>query len=349
LLAGGAALGVVSVPDAGAAVPQILLRTSGPFAVLAGSGITNTGATTIAGDVGTFPTPTESGFDTVTLDGVNHGGDAVTQQAKDDLTKAYDQAAASGPARSVVTELGGRTLTPGVYRSDTLGITGTLTLDTLGDPRAVFVFQAASTLTTATDSAVIVLGGGEACNVFWQIGSSATLGTRTHLVGSVLAATSITATTGATVQGRLLALTGAVTLDHNTLTRATCSSPPTTTGPGPTTTAPVSGGSTGGVTIPTTGGTPGGTTVPVSSGQPGSTPVGPVPTTDLTGSGAPLPPTAPPAAATPPTTAPPGSGAPRLPFTGLNSGGLAAVALALLAIGGGTTVWAHRRHASLQA
>jgi LPXTG-motif cell wall-anchored protein len=265
VLVSGPAVALLSSSPAQAASP-ILLGTSGSFAVLAGSGITNTGPTTIAGDVGTFETTTMTGFDSVTLDGVNHGGDAVTQQAKDDLTTAYNQAAASGPPNAVATELGGTTLTPGVYRSDTLGITGTLTLDTQGDPYAVFVFQAASTLTTATDSAVVILGGGEACNVFWQVGSSATLGTRAHLVGTVLAATSITATTGATVEGRLLASAGAVTLDTNTLTGSVCTTAATTTtttGTGGSTTIP-------GSAVPTaTGtGTPTGANVPPGGGVP---------------------------------------------------------------------------------
>jgi hypothetical protein len=220
---------------AGAAQAPIDLGTAASFSVLAGAGITNTGPTTIAGDVGTFPTPAEAGFGTITLGGANHDGDAVTQQAKTDLTTAYNTAAGSGPPTAVATELGGTTLTPGVYNSPTLGLTGTLTLNTLGDPNAVFVFQAASTLITATNSSVIVLNGAQACNVYWQVGSSATLGVTSHLIGSVLASSSITATTGATIQGRLLAQNGAVTLDSNTLTNNNCVATPTTS---PTTTTP---------------------------------------------------------------------------------------------------------------
>ena len=173
----------------------------------------------------------------MTLNGTNHGGDAVTQQAKNDLTTAYNEAAGSGPPIAVPTgELGGLTLTPGVYNGATLQITGTLTLDTLGDPAAVFIFQSGATLITASDSAVVVLGGGTACNVFWQVTSSATLGTNSHLIGSVLALTSITATTGATIDGRLLARNGAVTLDTNTITAESCAASTTTTTPGATTT-----------------------------------------------------------------------------------------------------------------
>ena len=214
-----------------AAVATIGLGTAASFAVLAGAGITNTGPSTVNGDIGTFPTPSETGFGTLTLNGTDHAADAVTQQAKNDLTTAYNQAAGSGPATAVATELGGTTLTPGVYNSPTLAITGTLTLDTLGDPSAVFVFQASSTLITATASSVIVLNGGTACNVFWQVGSSATLGTGSTLIGSLLTTTSITANTGATIQGRLLASNGAVTLDTNTISRPACPPPaaPTTT------------------------------------------------------------------------------------------------------------------------
>lgn len=242
-----AACGVLVCSAVGAAAAQapVGLGTAGSFAVLAGAGITNTGATTITGDVGTFPTPSETGFGTVTLNGANHTGDAVTQQAKTDLTTGYNTAAGAGPGTAVPTELGGRTLTPGVYTGTTLGLTGTLTLNTLGDPDAVFVFQTASTLVTASSSAVTVLNGGVACNVFWQVASSATLGTGSHMIGSVLALTSITATTGATIDGRLLARNGAVTLDHNTITTQTCAAATTATTtavPGSTTT---SGAATG--------------------------------------------------------------------------------------------------------
>ena len=222
-------VGLLGWVTAEAAQAPVGLGTAGSFAVLAGSGITNTGATTIVGDVGTFPTPAETGFTSVTLIGTDHGADAVTQQAKSDLTNAYNVAAGSGPGTAVATELGGTTLTPGVYTADTLAITGTLTLDTLGDPTAVFIFQSASTLITASGSSVVVLGGSNACNVFWQIGSSATLGTGSQLIGSLLALTSITANAAATIRGRLLAQNGAVTLEANTITSNLCAPPTTTT------------------------------------------------------------------------------------------------------------------------
>ena len=231
-----AGVAVLLIPGVTHAATPVGLGTAESFAVLAGSGITNTGPTTITGDVGSFPLLTQTGFGSVTLNGTNHGGDAVTQQAKTDLTTAYNEAAGSGPPTAVPAELGGLTLTPGVYNGATLEITGTLTLDTLGDPAAVFIFQTGSTLITAADSAVVVLNGGTACNVFWQVPSSATLGTNSHLIGSVLASTSITATTGATVEGRLLAQNGAVTLDTNTITAEVCAPSTTTTTPGATTT-----------------------------------------------------------------------------------------------------------------
>jgi hypothetical protein len=257
---------------ASAAQAPVGLGTAGSFAVLAGSGITNTGPTTITGDVGTFPTPSMTGFGSVTLHGTDHAGDAVTQQAKTDLTTAYNTAVAATPTTAVPTELGGSTLTPGVYGGPTLGITGTLTLNTLGDPNAVFVFKAGSTLITAASSSVIVLNGATACNVFWQVGSSATLGTGSRLVGTVLAATSITAGTGATVQGRLLASNGAVTLDTNTITRPTCAAPATTT----TTTVP--GATTSTTILAATG--PGSPTSPGAPSAPAA-----VPGAGLTGEG----------------------------------------------------------------
>jgi hypothetical protein len=274
-----------SLPS-GAAQTPIDLQTAGSFAVLAGAGITNTGATEIWGDIGSFPNPAE---DPVTLHGTDHAGDAVTQQAKDDLTTAYNQAAGSGPPTAVGTELGGGLpLTPGVYNSGTLEITGTLTLDTQGDPYAVFIFQSGATLVTASNSDVTVLNGGIACNVFWQLPSSATLGTDSHLIGTVLAATSIQAQTRATIQGRLLAGTASVTLDTNTITDEVCANAvTTTTAGGPATSATtVAGGpattsapslvapstpSSGGLTAstPTTGPASGVTTTTSEIGIPG--------------------------------------------------------------------------------
>ena len=197
----------------------VLLGSAANFSVLAGAGITNTGPTTINGDVGTFPTTAETGFGSVTIIGTNHGGDGVTQLAKNDLVTAYNDAAGRTPVTTVPTELGGTTLVPGVYNSadGTFGITGTVTLDGQGDPNAVFIFQMGSTLTTASSSVVLLTNGTHACNVFWQVGSSATIGTSSSFVGTILALTSITLTTGAMVDGRVLARNGAVTMDTNTI------------------------------------------------------------------------------------------------------------------------------------
>ncbi len=179
---------VTLASSAGAAATGVPLGTADGFAVLAGSGITNTGATTVNGDIGTFPTTTITGIGTMTVNGTNHAGDGVTQQAKTDLVTAYNTAAGEGPTSPIVADLGGQTLMAGVYNSaSSIGLTGALTLDGAGNPSAVFVFQAGSTLTTASASSVNLINGAQACNVFWQIGSSATLGTGSSFVGTIMA------------------------------------------------------------------------------------------------------------------------------------------------------------------
>jgi type VI secretion system secreted protein VgrG len=218
---------VLLIPSFGqAAQPPVGLGTTSNFAVLAGSTITNTGPTTISGtaggDVGLSPGTAFTGSASVTMSGVQHLADTIAVDAKTALVAAYNDAAGRTPVTSVATELGGTTLTPGVYGNPTLGLTGTLTLDAQGDPNAVFVFQSASTLITASSSSVNMINGTQACNVFWQVGSSATFGTSTSFVGHVFAMTSITATTGATFRGQLLARDGAVTLDTNTITNDAC-------------------------------------------------------------------------------------------------------------------------------
>lgn len=215
----------LGAPYALAAQAPVGLGTADSFAVLAGSGITNTGPTTITGDVGTFPTPSETGFGSVTLIGTNHAGDAVTQGAKNDLVAAYNDAAGRTPVTNVPVELGGSTLLAGVYTSPTLGLTGTLSLDAEGNPDAQFIFLAGSTLITESNSRVLLLNGADPCRVVWQVSSSATFKTGTRFIGDVLAYTSITAQTAATFQGRLLARNGAVTLDTNTITNANCAVP----------------------------------------------------------------------------------------------------------------------------
>lgn len=242
---------LVSLTGSAQAATAVSLGTADSFVVLAGSGITNTGPTTLNGDMGTYPTLTITGSSTITMNGTNHAGDAVTQGAKTDLVTAYNSAAGQTPATTVSGDLGGRTLVAGVYNSaSSLGLTGALTLDAANDANAVFVFQAGSALTTASGSSIVLINGAQACNVFWQIGSSATIGTGSSFVGTIIALTSITLTTGATVSGRALARNGAVTMDTNTITRPTCiSAVPTTTTVAATTTTVV-GATTTSTTVP---------------------------------------------------------------------------------------------------
>jgi len=214
---------LVALPgSAQAAAVPVPLGTADSFVVLAGGGITNTGPTALHGDVGTFPTTTITGAASLTVTGTNHHGDAVTQQAKSALVTAYNKAAGEGPTSPIDADLTGRRLTRGVYNSaSSIGLTGALTLDAANDPNAVWVFQSGSALTTGSGSRVNLVNGARSCNVFWQVGSSATLGTNSKLVGTVMALQSITLTTGASVVGRVLARNGAVTLDTNTIIRPT--------------------------------------------------------------------------------------------------------------------------------
>ncbi|HVA04960.1 MAG TPA: ice-binding family protein [Acidimicrobiales bacterium] len=238
---------------ADAAQTPVGLGTAGSFAILAGSGITNTNATTVTGDVGTFPTTSESGTASMTITGTNHAGDAVTQGAKNDLVTAYNTAAGESPQTAVPADLGGQTLNPGTYNSaSSLGLTGSLTLNGGGNPNAMFVFQAGSTLTTASASSVNLINGAQACNVFWQVGSSATLGTGSTFRGTILALTSITVTSATTINGRVLALNSAVTLDNDTITRPTCA-----TSAGTTVTVPGGGTARTNAATPSPNGTTG--------------------------------------------------------------------------------------------
>jgi len=193
--------------------------TTSEFAVLAGSTITNTGTSIIHGNIGLHPGTVLTGQETITVTGTIHLADDVAALAKNDLQTAYNTLNGL-PAETIASELGATTLFPGIYVStDTeFHITGTLTLDAQGDPNAVFVFQAGSTLTTASDSNVNLINGAVFSNVYWKVGSSATIGTYSHFEGRIMASESITATTGSTINGQLLALTGAVTLDNNSIT-----------------------------------------------------------------------------------------------------------------------------------
>jgi type VI secretion system secreted protein VgrG len=209
------------------------LGTAGNFAVLAGTTITNTNQSVInGGDVGLYSGSSITGFaasgaNSVSGSFTQHITDSTAQQAKADLTTAYNAAAALSPTTNLSgTNLGGLTLTPGVYFfSSSAQLTGTLTLNYQGNANAVFVFQIGSTLTTASNASVVTtnIGGGTTgCGVFWQVGSSATIGTGTSFEGHILALTSITLASGATMAGSALARNGAVTMDANTITNANC-------------------------------------------------------------------------------------------------------------------------------
>ena len=218
-----AALALASGAQAGP--PPVGLGTADSFAILAGSTITNTGDSVINGDLGLHPGTAVTGFPPGTVNGARHITNAVAERAKRDLRTAYHDAAGRPLTATVPPDLGGRALVAGVYRTGSvpsLGLTGTVTLDAQGDPRAVFIFQVESTLITATDSRVRLINGAQACNVYWQVGSSATLGTRTAFAGNILALTSISVNDGVAVNGRLLARNGAVTLINDTVTRAQC-------------------------------------------------------------------------------------------------------------------------------
>lgn len=217
-------LGSTGVAFAATAVD---LGTAGSFGVLSGSTITNTGPTVINGDVGLSPGTSVTGFPPGIVNGSEHITDAVAAQAEADAATAYN--AASGQSSGVITisgDIGGQVLTPGLYKStSSVGLTGTVTLDGQGNPDSVFVFQIGSALTTASASRVALINGAQACNIFWQVGSSATLGTNSSFAGTILALSSITVTSGTTVSGRVLARNGAVTLDTSPITKPTCTAP----------------------------------------------------------------------------------------------------------------------------
>ena len=206
-----------------ATAQEVNLGTANNYAVLACSTITSTGATVINGGLGLAPGNAVTGSPIV--NGLFDVDDASAVLAQNDLTTAYNTAAGLAPNQNLTgQDLGGLTLTPGVYFfASSAQLTGTLTLDDQGNPDAVFVFQIGSTLTTASGSSVVTINDGGSStpgiSTFWQVGSSATLGTATAFEGNILALASITADTGATdLDGRLLAQNGAVTLDDNTIT-----------------------------------------------------------------------------------------------------------------------------------
>ncbi len=205
------------------------LGTGQGFAILAGSAVTNTGSSVITGSLGVSPGAAVSGFPPgIVIGGTTHAADAEALQAQNDTTTTYNHLA--GQACDVDLtgqDLGGMTLVSGVYCfSSSAQLTGTVTLNAEGDANAAWVFKTGSTLTTASNSSVMLKNGGQQCNVFWQVGSSATLGTTTSFIGSIVALTSITLNTGANLSGRALARNGAVTLDTNNVSVAVCEAPP---------------------------------------------------------------------------------------------------------------------------
>ncbi|RKR91414.1 uncharacterized protein DUF3494 [Micromonospora pisi] len=220
------------MPAAWAQAP-VPLGVAESYGVLAGQAVTDVpppvGPSVINGDLGVWPGTSVTGAPVV--NGETHVGDTEAMQAQAALTTAYNFAAAEPTTATVSADLGGQTLVAGAYRSPaTMSLTGTLTLDGANDPNSVFIFQVGSDLITATDSRINLIRGAQACNVFWQVTSSATLNTRSVFVGTILALQSATLGEGATVAGRVLARNGAVTLIHNTITRPFCTAsiaPPT--------------------------------------------------------------------------------------------------------------------------
>ena len=263
------------------------LGTAGPFGVLAASTVTNTGPSTVGGDLGLYPGTSITGFPPGNVLGTIHATDAVAGNAQADTTTAYNTAA--GEAPDVVlpsADLTGLTLHPGVYQNASavrLDTNGTLTLNGQGNPASVFIFQVGSTLTTGTNSTISYINGAQPCNVFWQVGSSATLGTSSLFVGTILADQSISVSDTVTVHGRLLASNGAVTLIDDTITPSDCATPGTggtggSGGSGGTGTGGSGGTGTGGSGSTGTGGSgstgTGGTTTPVSTPPTGTSKTG---------------------------------------------------------------------------
>jgi hypothetical protein len=239
----------LAAPAAAQAAP-VNLATVNPFVALAGTTVTNTGSSVLNGDLGVAPGTALTGFGLpAVVNGATHENDAVAAQAQSDLTNAYNVAAGQpvSPADDLSgTNLGNRTLTAGAYRYTSGALlNGPLTLDAQGDPNAQFVFLIGAELTTGSASSVVLVNGASPCNVYWQVGSSATLGTTTAFEGNLMALTSISLDNGASVIGRMLARNGQISLIDNVLTRPLCATETTT---------------------PPSGGPPGGTVPPGASG-----------------------------------------------------------------------------------
>lgn len=227
------------------AATTVNLGTADNFAILAGSGISDTNPSVISGDVGLSPTTGAAiGLTAAEVTGTIYAVDAfgpigstnnpgLLIIAKNDLNTAYSAATGQVTTNFVSADLGGQILAPGVYQDNgapnSLSITGTLTLDGGGDPNAVFILKSGSTLVTGSNSHVNLINGAQACNVFWQVASSATLGTNSDFKGNILAFSSITDDGGSTVYGRLLARNAAVTVNNTNITKAVCLAPSTIT------------------------------------------------------------------------------------------------------------------------
>ena len=216
----GALTLLLAAPLSASATPNPILPplgTAASFGVLAGSAVTNTGPTRVMGDLGVSPGSAVSGFPPGIVSGTIHAGDSVALQAQNDAIIAYNSAAGQTCDLNLTgQDLGGMTLAPGVYCfASSAQLTGQLTLDGQGNPNSIFIIQIVSTLTTASNAQVLTINGAQPCRIFWQVGSSATLGTSTSFKGNLLALTSITVTTGATTSNGVYARNGAVTLDTN--------------------------------------------------------------------------------------------------------------------------------------
>ncbi len=269
-----------------AIVPTVPLATAANYAVLGGSTVTNTGGSILNGSLGLSPGSSISGFPPgiVVPPGTTDNTNAAAAQAQSDLTAAYIDAAGRPITATTTADLANLQLGAGVYAGPShgaLSLTGPLVLDGAGDSTSVFIFQTNSSLITASSSTVTLINGAQECNVFWQVGSDATLGTGSTFRGNLMALNAITVTTGVTVHGRALARNAAVTLDTDTFVNPSCAvttpPPPTTTAPGataitagsgftPRTVAPTGTGTGTGTGTPGTGtGTPG---VPGVSGPP---------------------------------------------------------------------------------
>ena len=212
--------------SAGGLMP-VGLGLADPFAVLAGTpSIENTGLSVVTGNLGIDPAAAVNGFGgppNGTVIGETHADDTVAEAAKAALVTAYDDAA-SRPVTDTDATIGGRVLVSGVYNAGgaTLDLTGTVTLDGQNDPTSVWIFQATSDLITASSSVVALINGAQACNVFWQVTSSATLGSSSTFVGTILALTSITIDSNVAINGRALARNGTVTMISDLISRPTC-------------------------------------------------------------------------------------------------------------------------------